>query len=352
MDINKEHPVMVTGATGYVAGHLIKKLLEHGLTIHATVRNSQNKTKLRYLEEIAEKNPGQIKFYDADLLSPGSFDQAMKGCQIVFHTASPFTMNVSDPQKDLIDPAKIGTSNVFESANKTDSVRKVVLTSSCVAIYGDNIDLKNSERGVLTENDWNTSSNIHNNPYAFSKTVAEKEAWNIANKQSRWQLVVINPSLVMGPGINPFASSESFNIIKQFGDGTLKHGVPNWGMGVVDVRDVAEAHIQAAFNPKAKGRYITSGHNTSFPEMAKTLVKKFGDSYPIPRKTLPKWIVWLLGPISNPLLSRRTISRNVGHQWKANNTKSKEELGITYLPLEKTMNDFFQQMVEHQAFTK
>jgi dihydroflavonol-4-reductase len=89
-----------------------------------------------------------------------------------------------------------------------------------------------------------------------------KEAWKINEKQTRWDLVTINPTLVIGPGINPYATSESFKLVKQFGDGSLKTGAPRLGFGVVDVRDLAEAHFKAAFIPEAQGRYITSGHNT------------------------------------------------------------------------------------------
>ena len=91
-------PIMVTGATGYVAGRIIEKLLTEGLTIHATVRDPQNKESVKYLEQLANKLPGYIHFFKADLLKEGSFDEAMKGCQLVFHTASPFIRNVKNPQ--------------------------------------------------------------------------------------------------------------------------------------------------------------------------------------------------------------------------------------------------------------
>ena len=74
--------------------------------------------------------------------------------------------------------------------------------------------------------------------------------------------------------VNPYGTSESFNIIKQFGDGTLRMGVPRIGFGVVDVRDLAEAHYRAGFTPAAHGRYIVSGHNSDLADLAVPLREK------------------------------------------------------------------------------
>jgi dihydroflavonol-4-reductase len=270
----------------------------------------------------------------------------MKGCRIVFHTASPFTTSVDDPQAELVDPALEGTRNVLGSAGETESVERVVLTSSCAAIYGDNADLDSTERGVFTEADWNTSSSIDHQPYSYSKTVAEREAWKIAEAQDRWRLVVINPSLVVGPGINPKASSESFSLVRQFGDGRMKTGVPNIPIGAVDVRDVAEAHFRAAFTPEARGRYIVSGHDTSFPELARLLEPRFGGDYPLPRRVLPKWLLWLVGPMVNRAMTRKFVVRNVDRPFRADNTRGRQELGLRYRPLSESINEMFEQLVE------
>lgn len=340
-----QSPVLVTGATGYVAGWLIKELLENGITVHATVRDPSNTDKLKYLNEMSKDLPGEIKYFKADLLAEGSFEEAMKDCKVVFHTASPFTLDVKDPQAELVDPAKKGTQNVLDQATKTPTVKRVVLTSSVVAIYGDNADLQDYDNQTLTEDDWNTTSSVSHQPYAYSKVQAEKLAWQIQQNQNQWDMVTINPSLVMGPGLNPKGTSESFNIIRQMGDGTFKGGVPKWGMGVVDVRDVAKAHYAAAFTKEAKGRYITSAHNTSFMGMADALRDKYGDTYPLPKSIIPKFMIWLIGPIVNKAMTRKAISRNAGYPWKADNSKSRKELGINYRSLNETMNDFFEQMI-------
>ena len=346
-DLDSSNPVLVTGATGYVAGWLVERLLDRGFAVRAAVRDPSNPEKLRYLNQLAEKSPGHLEYFKSDLLNEGSYAEAMLGCELVFHTASPFTLDVDNPQKDLIEPALKGTRNVLEQANRTPSVQRVVVTSSCAAIYGDNADLKSTGRERFTEEDWNSTSSPTHQPYSYSKTVAEREAWKIAKAQNRWDLVTINPSLVLGPGINPFATSESFRLIKALADGTMKSGVPNFGIGVVDVRDVAEAHLRAGTTPAANGRYIVSAHDTDFPAMASILRDRFGDSFPFPRKTLPKWLVWLVGPVLDKSLSRKTVSRNVDHPFRADNSKSIRDLGLSYRPLETSLTEMFQQMIDH-----
>lgn len=344
---DKSNPVLVTGATGYVAAWIVKKLVNEGFTVHAAVRDPSNKEKIAHLDALAKKAPGQIKYFQSDLLKPGSYAEAMKGCELVFHTASPFTNIVDNPQKELIEPAVKGTENVLEQANKTESVKRVVLTSSCAAIYTDATDCQKAPGGVLTEDIWNTTASPDYQPYSYSKTLAEKKAWEINEEQNHWDLVTINPSLVMGPALNAGAvTSESYNILKQIGDGTMKMGVPKMGIGLVDVRDVADAHFKAGFNPVAKGRYITSAHNTNLLEMAQTLLPKYGDSYPLPKKALPKWLLILVGPLVNKAFSRKYIRKNVDIEWKADNSKIKRDLDMEFRPMKETMEDSFQVLIE------
>ena len=347
MDNIKDLKCMVTGATGYVAGWLVKKLLDKGITVHAAVRDPENPKKVGHLLDLAENSPGTIKLFKSDLLVDGSYDEAMKDCTIVFHTASPFTSNYKDPQKDLVDPAVKGTNNVLQSAIRTPSVKKVVLTSSCAAIYTDAIDVESAPGGILTEGIWNTTASLDYQPYSYSKTMAEKKAWEIAESQSQWQLVSVNPSLVMGPPLNTRSiTSESFTILKQMGDGTMRFGAPKMGIGLVDVRDVADAHIQAAFNDKAQGRYICSAHNTDFFEMTQALREKYDKNYPIAKSPMPKWILSLVGPLINKAMTRKFIRNNINVEWKADNSKIKNELGIRFRPLRETMEDAFQALID------
>jgi len=339
---DKQKPVLVTGATGYVAGRVVEKLLHEGFTVHATVRKLTDTQKLEPLNKVAANAPGKLVFFEADLLKPDSFTAAMQDCQVVFHTASPFTLSVKNAQSDLVDPAVNGTRNVLNSVNQTNTVKRVVLTSSCAAIYGDNIDLQNTPGKVFTEDIWNTSSSLTHQPYSYSKVLAEKEAWKIDNAQSRWDLVVVNPSLVIGPGISATGTSESYNLVKQLTDGTMKSGVPDLSIGVVDVRDLAIAHYNAAFTPEAKGRYIVSAANSSLLELALMLREKYGNTFPIPKKKLPKFLLILIGPLFG--FKRKMLKQNLGFPFIADNSKGIKELGISYRPVKDSIIEFVEQL--------
>jgi nucleoside-diphosphate-sugar epimerase len=349
-NIDKSKPVMITGATGFVAGWIVKKLLDEGITVHAAVRNPNDKEKLKYLDELAAKSTGKIKYFKADLLEKGSYKEAMQGCELVFHTASPFKMVVKNNQKDLVDPALKGTRNVLESVNETESVKRVVLTSSVASVYGDNKDAEKIPNRIFTEEHWNITSTLNHQPYSYSKVVAEREAWEINKLQSRWDLVTILPSFVLGPGINPRGTSESFSIVKQLGNGLTRAGVPCLHLGAIDIRDLAEAQFKAGFTPEAKGRYIISNDHVTLLKLAQILRAKFGNKYPFPKSEFPKVLVWIFAPFAG--YKRKMIQLNIGIPLTLDNSKSIKELGMKYRPVNDSIIDFFQQMIDSGKIKK
>ncbi|TNC83956.1 MAG: diaminohydroxyphosphoribosylaminopyrimidine deaminase, partial [Alcanivorax sp.] len=312
--IDKTKPVLVTGASGYIANWIIKYLLEEGCTVHGTVRNPDSEKSVGPLQKIAAAAPqGTLKLFKADLLDEGSFDEAMAGCEVVMHTASPFVVRgFKDPQEALIKPAVEGTRNVLEAANRTASVKRVVLTSSVAAVFGDNADLRKNPRGVFNEEDWNFSSSLQHQPYSYSKFLAEKEAWKIHDAQSRWHLVTINPSMVGGPALTKYSHSTSIDTLRSLGSGRLWPGVPQMRLGWVDVRDVARAHVEAAFRADAEGRHIISNGEPTMLEVATILKKHFGNRYKFPFFELPKVIVKWFGRLMDASAKPRFIEQNVG----------------------------------------
>ncbi|ENX48942.1 MULTISPECIES: SDR family oxidoreductase [Acinetobacter] len=349
--MNKNTPILVTGATGYVAGWIIERLLMQGYIVHATVRDPSKKEKLQHLTEIAKKSSGQIYFFKADLLTPHAFDEAMKACEIVIHTASPFVIsNYKDAVKDIIEPAVNGTINVLETANRTTTVKRVVVTSSIAAICGDAIEIEDTANHEFDESHWNNSSSETHQPYSYSKVAAERKAWEMAEQQDRWSLVCINPALVMGPSLTTATQSGSVELLEKFGDGTLLFGAPEIWMGIVDVRNVADAHVAAAFSSTANGRYIISGGTLSFLEMGKILTQRFGYRYPFPHFTVPKAVFSLFAPLFGQ--SRKFVQRNVGYPVYFNSKRSQEELGIEYLDIQQSLCEHFQQLLDDGLIKK
>lgn len=348
--VDTSAPIMVTGATGFVAGWIVKDLLEAGATVHAPVRDPSQAEKLKHLNAVAEASPGTLKFFKADLLEKGSYAEAMQGCAVVYHTASPFFLNVKDPQKELVDPALEGTKNILETVNLTESVTRVVVTSSCAAIYTDTIDTHKPDGRGITEADWNTTASLEYQPYSYSKTVAERLAWEMADNQDRWTLVTTNPAMVLGPAIGGKPTSESFNIMRQVGDGTFKFGAPKLGWAVVDVRDLSQAHLAAGFLPEANGRNIIFGHKSNILDTLLLLQQRFGKTHPLPKRALPKWLLWLAGPSQG--MPRKSVSGSVNVEWKGDNTKGVRELGMRYRPLKDTVDEMFQYMIDQGYFDK
>ncbi|OUR98017.1 diaminohydroxyphosphoribosylaminopyrimidine deaminase [Gammaproteobacteria bacterium 42_54_T18] len=335
---------LVTGANGYIASWLVKYLLEQGFTVHATVRDKTNQNKVSHLQTLIDEHPGKLTLFNADLFNNGDFDASMEGCEFVFHTASPFIIRgLNDPQAELIDPALKGTRNVLESANRTHSVKRVILTSSVVAIYGDYIDMQSTEKGIFTEAHWNTTSSINHQPYSYSKTLAEQEAIKIHAAQSRWDMVTVNPGLVLGPSLAKASDSTSLSTMLELMDGTLRTGAPELRFPLVDVRDVAIAHINAATTAKAQGRHVLVAGSQSMLEMANTIRKKYGSKYGVPRWQVPKPIVWLVGPFMG--ITRDFVANNVGHAIEFDNQRARKKLSVEFRPIAETVHDHAEQII-------
>ena len=342
----RELPVLVTGGAGYMASWLVKYLLEDGYKVRITVRDINNEDKYKHLQKIADNSRGSLDVLEANLLDPDAFKIPMNGCNIVFHTASPYLLSgITNPQKQLIDPSYDGTRNVLEMANKTHSVRKVIFTSAISAIYGDISDITTTKDHIFTEAYWNKSSNLKHQPLAFSKTVAEREAWRIHDEQSRWKMAVLNPAIILGPSLTPNSKSGSIDFIKKIANGTYKNGVPNVQYGFVDVRDVAQAHIFAAQDQYAEGRFMLVSETKSMMEIAEILRKKFGDSFPFPQKIFPTKMLYFFGFTKG--FSRKFVVENVDKELKFDNKKSRHEIGVYYKSIDEAACELLQYILDN-----
>jgi nucleoside-diphosphate-sugar epimerase len=313
---------LVTGASGYVASHLIDHLLSKGFRVRGTVRSVADPTKVSHL---TSRFP-TLELFEADLLVPGTFDSAVEGCDYVFHTASPFQLVVEDPQRDLVDPALKGTQNVLSSVRKyKDAIKRVVVTSSVAAIVD-----KPREGHVFTEEDWNLVSTVDFEPYRFSKRIAEEEAWNFA-KETGVSLVTVNPSLVLGPPLSSRVDSFSVGLVKGFLEGKFKEsGAKASCFGCVDVRDVAAAHFKVATIPEAKGRYmVTSEKGISHLQLAQILHRNGFEAYPLPDKE------------ESPVVYVPQFSTK----------KAREELHLEFTPIEKSLVDMANALLELKIVT-
>ncbi|KAK9715743.1 hypothetical protein RND81_06G186400 [Saponaria officinalis] len=215
IDRDEAKKVCVTGASGFIASWIVKLLLERGYVVHATVRNLNDETKTKHLVEM-EGAKTRLHMYEANLLEEGSFDKAIHGCCAVFHTASPVLFVTPNPQEDLIDPALKGTQNVLASCAKTPTVKRVIITSSTVAVTHGGRHV--TPETIVDETWFSTPEGCKGIPgewYILSKTLAETAAWKYA-KEKGMDLISINPALVIGPMLQPhtnWSSDVVFNLV-------------------------------------------------------------------------------------------------------------------------------------------
>jgi len=340
--------IVVTGASGYLGSWIVKTALDAGYTVRGTVRDPDDESKTAHLRAL----PGaeRLSLFAADLMVDGSFDTAVAGAAAVIHSASPFfSQHVEDGEAQLIRPAVEGTQNVLASVGRSDSVQRVVVTSSVAAIMGDAAEARQYPGRVVDETHWNTSSSVSYQPYSYSKTAAERAAWEIAEAQERWTLATINPAFIIGPSLSERLDATSVSLMKQLGDGTFKQGAPGLVVGFVDVRDVALAHVRAVERVEASGRFILAQRVSSFPEIAAVLRDRFGSEYPIPKRTVPKPLFWLLAPTLG--VERRFVARNVGIRFVLDNRRSREILGIEYRDAHRTAVEHLEQLAEIGVLT-
>ena len=327
--------VLVTGATGFVGAHLVHRLLERGHGVRGTVRAIGKNKDIAILRAFPGASE-RLELFEADLTKPGSFDAAAAGCSGVMHAASPYTLDVTDPQRDLVDPALQGTREVLRAAHRSGTVQRVVLTSSMAAIT----DEPDSSR-VLTEGDWNVKSDLTRNPYYYSKVLAEREAWDfITRERPGFDLVAINPFMVIGPSL-----TSGLNLSNELFVRLLQGSFPailSMAWGFVDVRDVAEAHVRALETPTAHGRYICAGEVVPMRALVRLLVEHGYTGYKLPSfpldSTIGTWIARLASH-QQPKGSGQYLRTHLGRVPRYDTTKIRTELGMSFRPASETILD-------------
>jgi dihydroflavonol-4-reductase len=332
-------PVCVTGASGFIAAHIVRELLAKGYSVRGTVRNSPgNYPYLLGLPGASDR----LELVEAELLSDGAYDRAVEGCDYVMHTASPYEINVKNPQTDLVDPAVNGTETVLESCLKSGGVKRVILTSSIAAITDEPESMK-----VFTEKDWNTMSSLDRNPYQYSKTLAERAAWDfIMRKRPRFDLVSINPTMVAGPSLGPSLNTTN-RMIRDIMKGVFP-GIMDINWGFVDVRDVAKAHILAMENDTASGRYLCSAETMHMNALVALLKSSGFDAYPLPKIDLSGKVgtLFMKGlSFTQPRDTGMFIRTNIGRTARYDNAKIKRELGLSFMPVKESIIETVKDMV-------
>lgn len=332
--------VFVSGASGFIALHTVKVLIEGGYKVVGSVRSTEKGENIKKLL----KSDNFSYEIVPDIGQPGAFDEALQKhpeVSVFLHTASPFHFKVTDPLKDLVEPAVEGTKNALKAINKYGTnVKRVVITSSYAAIM--DLEKTDNPEVVSTEETWNpiTFEEAVKDPlrgYVASKTYAEKAAWEfVKNEQPKFALSTVNPVYVFGPqAFDEEVKSElntSSEIINSITKLKENDDIPSISGFFIDVRDVAKAHLIAFSSEETAGQRLLLSERFY---TGQDILDIYHKNFPKEAANLPK---------GNPGSGENAINKKA----KIDNKKTRKLLGFEFISLEKSVVDSINQIVKAQ----
>eukprot|EP00163_Fabomonas_tropica_P005340 TRINITY_DN1484_c0_g1_i5.p1 TRINITY_DN1484_c0_g1~~TRINITY_DN1484_c0_g1_i5.p1 ORF type:complete len:467 (-),score=81.51 TRINITY_DN1484_c0_g1_i5:326-1726(-) len=333
--------VCVIGGTSFLSQYIIKGLLQRGYRVNTTVNDGTTDTQRNHLNDLARDSASTLSIFVGNAVL-GTIDTAVSGCDIVIHCASPEVLTSPNPQSDIVDPALKGTQNVCRAARRAGSVKRMVLITSTGGIH----DVPEAGH-VYTEKDWNLQSSLSRNVHSYACKVAEETANQYIQglpANERFELVTILPSYIIGPILDGNLPAQH-ELVHQLLEGTIK-GCVNLSWGFVDVRDVADAVIEAFGSPKAPGqRYIITNKTLSMRQLSDGLKKHFPD-YDLPAVTVPNVMAFVIATFV-PALTYDYLKLHLSAVPAYHNAKAKDELELSFNPIDLTLKDMGTSLIEH-----
>jgi dihydroflavonol-4-reductase len=323
--------VLVTGGSGFLGGWCAVELLRRGYRVRTTLRDMSREREVR--DGVAtEVDAGErLELAAADLCADAGWPEAVAGCDHVLHVASPLPAAQPKDADELIVPARDGTLRVLGAALDA-GVKRVVVTSSVAAVNGG----RGPHSGPYTEEDWSDPDNPALSPYARSKTVAERAAWDLARERGAVErLATVNPGAIVGPLLGE-DRSYSLQSIGRLLEGMP--GVPRIGFSFVDVRDVADLEIRAMTAPEAGGeRFIAAGPFLWMSEVAEVLRDRLGEqAEKVPTRRVPNLAVRAMALFDPDV---RSVVKQLGKRNEHSSEKAESRLGWSPRPVEDSIVD-------------
>ena len=321
--------VLVTGASGYIALHCVVELLKKGYAVKGSLRDMGRESEVRDAVKKVTKDD-ELEFCKLDLLSDKGWNEAAMGCDYMLHLASPFIIGEPKNEDELIVPAREGTMRALNAAKKSN-IKKVVLTSSIVAVsYG-------HDKKICSGDDW-TDCRKKVGAYTKSKTLAERDAWNFVSlhENQGLRMTTIHPGFVMGPLLSNDTRGASADLMAKMVLGKLP-ALPNLYMHVSDVRDTAMLHVKALESKECDGKRIltTSAKDYHITKIAK-IVKDNGFEKSS-TKIIPTILVWVMSFFNSEM---KGVLRNIKRgSYTTDNSPTVSIFNWKPIPLEKTIVD-------------
>ncbi len=335
MEIN-QGKVLVTGASGYIALHCIVGLLNKGYKVKGSLRNLNREREVRKSLGTNLKNEN-LDFCKLNLLNNEGWEEAASDCDYLFHIASPCCINEPKNEKEIIDPALEGTLRALKAAHKC-KLKKVVLTSSIGAIaYGHN-------KSYCDHTDWtDISKNV--GAYIKSKTIAEKAAWDFVNNQTEdsFTMTTINPGMVFGPLLGNDIEGISANLIKKLMTGKFP-ALPDIYFTVVDVRDVANLHIQSLTNKQSDHKRIIATSQKSIQFLEISLILRELGFNKSPKNLIPNQLINSMAMFNKNMKSTASMIKRGCYEADISETIS--IFDWKPIPIKKTLEDMTKSLIK------
>lgn len=341
--MTKRRTVLLTGISGFIAKHIALKLLNAGYDVVGSLRSLSRADEVRaaltpHLSETVDLDKN-LRFIVLDLGKDEGWEAATQGVDILMHTASPFPMVQPKNEDDLIRPAVDGAIRALKAAHNA-GIRRLVMTSSAAAVMEGELP---AGKTTHDEDDWSDLTGTHISPYAKSKTMAERAAWDyVKNEAPGLELTVINPVLVIGPPLDKHfgTSVEIIQRLLRAKDPML----PNFGMPIVDVRDIAEMHLRALKIPASIGKRFIGVHSFMwFRDIALALKDRFQDRKIVTRKA-PDFVVRLLAIFDK---SVRQIVPSLGKTTLISGQRAKDVLEMDFTPARQSIEETASFLIEN-----
>jgi dihydroflavonol-4-reductase len=331
--------VLVTGGSGFLGGWCVVELLRGDYEVRTTVRSlaSEAEVRSRTASQVSGADE-RLAVLAADLTEDAGWAEAVAGCDYVLHVASPFPPAQPKDPDELIVPAREGTLRVLGAALDA-GVERVVVTSSVAAIGASG----GGSSAPLTEDDWTDESDPSVSPYARSKTIAERAAWNLARERgAERRLAVVNPGAIIGPVLSE-DRSYSIEVVERLLKGMP--GTPRIGFSCVDVRDVVELEIRAMLTPEAGGRrFIAVDRFLWMAEIAAILRDRLGPAASkVPTRGVPNFVVRAMA-LFDPGI--RQVTGQLGRRQTYSHERAASVLGFSPRPVEDSIADCGQSLID------
>ncbi|KAF8955420.1 hypothetical protein BDZ97DRAFT_1926833 [Flammula alnicola] len=269
--------VLVTGITGFIAGHIAEQLLDRGYRVRGTARGKKFQTLVDTVQRTG------LEFVQIDDVASSDFTEALQGVDAVLHTACPLAgrNDLNETFKTAVD----GTLNVVRQAQKA-GIKKIVSTSSFGALLSPSLDkmfgglnLDESDWGDVSEEEFEKNKDNQYYIYFTAKAKMEKALLQFGKDHQDLEIITIVPGYVHGPYARTFPLPSSVTTLGT--NETLYQVIcsgavppaPNW---LVDVRDVAKGHVlalEASNLPADKRRFIINPGTYTWKEAAEHLKK-------------------------------------------------------------------------------